>query len=768
MNDAHPAHELVARRISIQGVVQGVGFRPFVYQLAAQHHVRGWVLNGEAGVEIHAEGAAAALASFLTQLQATPPAAACIRQTNIRTVAPEGFADFQIRPSHRHQAPTTGIAPDLSICAECTRELSDPTDRRYHYPYLNCAHCGPRYSLIEGLPYDRARTTMQAWPLCQKCQQDYDNPGDRRHHAQPVACADCGPGYSLIEEDRCLDQSDRAIHRAAELLRQGKIVALKGLGGYHLACDACNSAAVTELRKRKFRKARPFALLACDLTEVRRYVMLTGLHEYWLQHVARPIVIAPARIELTAISPAISPDVSPGNGSLGVMLPSSPLHLLLFAAGAPSPLVLTSGNRASEPIPFRDDDAIDQLEGLADALLIGQRPIARRVDDSVITVRGNRPLMIRRGRGFAPAAVCQLPATQPILALGSDLKNAIALVVDGQVLVSQHLGDLDDLETERSFVETVHDLLDMYQVPREDLIVVHDLHPQFRSTHFAGRFPLAQRRGIQHHHAHLASVLAEHQLLDERVVGVAFDGMGYGTDGTIWGGEFFVGSVRQGFTRCGSLRPVRIPGGDAAAKFPAQAAAGFLAELDNLPEMQAAPFFFPQRYTDAVQLVKKNVRCYTSTSVGRLFDAVAALVGFVGEMSFEGQAAIWLENLARPATPQCPYPFPHLDPRPLLQALISDRIAGRPIAEMAAAFHAALALATVDQVRKFCVENKTKTVVFSGGVFQNELLLEAITEGLGLVPGIRLLMNQLVPANDGGICVGQAALVSASLPGSQH
>ena len=749
MPDSSRLDSAVARRISIRGVVQGVGFRPFVFRMARTHQITGWVLNGNDGVEILAEGRNTDVDAFLISLSSQPPAAAHISNVIVREAIPEGFSDFRILDSRRESNPTAPISPDLYLCDECLREMRDPADRRNHYPYINCTNCGPRYSIIKSLPYDRLSTTMSAWKMCPACQYEYDNPSDRRHHAQPIACQTCGPGYRLIQGDLTTDGNEQSIRRAAELLAAGNIVAVKGLGGYHLACDANNTTAIAALRQRKFRKERPFALLVRNLQEAHQYVVLSKSHELLLQSVARPIVLAPAKIDL--------PLVSPDNSMLGLMLPYAPIQYLLFDYGAPGPLVLTSANRSSEPIAYRDDDAIDRLTGIADALLIGDRPIARRVDDSVATVRNEKPFMIRRARGYSPGVVCDLPTANPILAVGSDLKNAVALVVRGQVFVSQHIGDLGDCETDESFRNTVHDLLAMYEIDSSELTIVHDYHPQFTSTKFALSLPARRHIAVQHHHAHIASVLTEQHLLNERVVGVAFDGTGLGTDGTIWGSEFFVGSVRDGFERCHSLRPARIPGSDAAARYPVQAAAGFLAELNDLPDLTKPPFHFPQRFTNATKFVEKNVRCFVSTSMGRLFDTVAALAGFLREMTFEGQAAIWLEHQAEKSPPQAPYDFPDLDYRPLLTAVISDRLAGRSISEIASAFHASVVTATVQKILQLSRDNDSHTVVMSGGVFQNELLLNSILHEFDCHPEIRVLINEQVPTNDGGICVGQAA-----------
>ncbi|HEX4145449.1 MAG TPA: carbamoyltransferase HypF [Pirellulales bacterium] len=758
-----PIEPRIARRVSIRGIVQGVGFRPFVYRAAVEHQVFGWVLNGDAGVEIHVEGAADAVEAFVDRLRQGTPPAAKVAEFEVRAAQPEGLSDFCIRASRHETAPTVRMSPDLALCADCRHELRDPANRRFGYPYINCTNCGPRYSIIQRLPYDRAGTTMAAWAMCDRCRREYADPLDRRYHAQPIACADCGPGYRLIYGDEHVDSSQRAICRAVGLLSDGKIVAIKGIGGYHLACDATNRSAVAALRTRKFRKEKPFAVMAATLDDARGLVELSAAHEALLLEVTRPIVLAPARREL--------PDVAPDNASLGVMLPYTPLHELLFGAGVPRLLVLTSANRSSEPIAYRDDDALSQLSGIADAFLIGERPIARRVDDSVVAVRKGRPMMMRRSRGYAPAAVCRLPAGPPILAVGADFKNAVALVVDGQALVSQHIGDLDDYASYVAFEETVRNLLAMYDVEPTALTVAHDLHPQFRSTRFAASLPAARHVAVQHHHAHIASVMAEHDLLDEPVVGVALDGTGYGIDGTIWGGEFLVGSVRAGFERRAWLRPVPMPGGDAAARFPLQAAAGFLANLagapgldalGDLPDMSQPPFSFSRRFFDALALARKNVRCFPSSSFGRLFDAVAALLGFTRPPTFEGQAAIWLEHQARQSQPQAPYPFPDLDHRPMMSAIVHDRRGGRAPVEIAAAFHATLAGAIVEKIGELCRQRQIGTAALSGGVFQNELLLTAILDSTGQLPGIRLLVNERVPVNDGGICLGQAAVATVA------
>ena len=752
--------------IRVRGVVQGVGFRPFVYRLALANTLCGWVLNGEEGVEIYLEGAEPRLEAFVHELRTQPPPAASIAQIEVHPAQPQGLHEFTIRESQRKDAPTVRISPDLPVCDECLKELFDPGDRRYHYPYINCTDCGPRYTVILALPYDRPKTTMKDWPLDDYCAREYRDPANRRFHAQPVACPACGPFYYFDGDDagftndiqkRSSAVSGEVIFRAVKLLKEGSILAIKGLGGYHLACDARNPAAVAALRERKYRKEKPFALMTKDIATARTLIELSPEAEKLLASTARPIVLAPARIELEG--------VAPDNTEFGVMLPYTPLHHLLFAASAPVALVMTSANRSSEPIAYEDGDALTSLFGIADAFLIGQRPIARRVDDSVARVGAFGPAVLRRSRGYAPGSVATLPIQRPLLAVGADLKNTVTLVVDGQAFVSQHIGDLDYYQAFRAFEETIRDLVSMYAVRWDDLLVAHDAHPQYASTTHALALPIPAKIAVQHHRAHIASVLAERGAWDDRVIGVSFDGTGYGDDGTIWGAEIFVGSVKAGFERVAHLRNALLPGGDAAAQFPVQAAAGFLGQIENLPDLTVEPFSFPNRYAQSLELVRKKVRSFVTTSAGRLFDTAAALLGFTREITFEGQAAMWLEQLALQASASEPYPFPfageELDFRPLLLALAEDRKRGRDIREIARAFQSGVAYGLCECIRAMAAANGIDTVVLSGGVFQNELLLHDLKQLLEPL-SLNLWTNHAVPTNDGGISLGQAAIAAFS------
>jgi hydrogenase maturation protein HypF len=761
--------------IRVRGVVQGVGFRPFVYRLARANTLAGWVLNGEEGVEIYLEGSGPGLQAFVQGLKTKQPPAATIAQIEVRQASPLGLNDFTIRESQHRERPTTSISPDLTVCDACLKELFNPEDPRYWYPYINCTNCGPRYSVVLSLPYDRPNTTMQRWPLDGYCEAEYLDPGNRRFHAQPVACHVCGPAYYLQchflrSGDEAARGSEQSIRDAVKLLNSGRILAVKGLGGYFLACDAANAVTVAALRERKFRKEKPFALMARDLEVARDLVELSPEAERLLTSTARPIVLAPAKAEFFKVHPEksnfrVASEVAPDNSELGIMLPNTPLHHLLFAAGAPKALVMTSANRSSEPIAYEDDEAMERLSGIADAFLIGQRPIARRVDDSVARVGTFGPSILRRARGYAPSAVANIPSDRPILAVGADLKNAVTLVVDGQAFVSQHIGDLGDYQSLCAFQEVIQDLISMYEVRLEDLLVVCDAHPEYVSTTHALALGSQQQLTVQHHRAHIASVLAECGEWNTRVLGVSFDGTGYGDDGNIWGGEFFVGSVETGFERVAHLRSALLPGGDAAAQYPVQAASGFLVQLEDLPNLSHAPFNFSDCYRRATELIRKDVRTFITTSVGRLFDAASALLGFTREITFEGQAAMWLEQLARTASLTEAYSFPfsggELDFRPLLQVVIRDRLNGRNAAEIARAFQRGLAQGLRDAIVIICKAQNLSVVVLSGGVFQNELLLEDLKFLLEKEP-ITILTNHAVPPNEGGISLGQAAIAAFS------
>jgi hydrogenase maturation protein HypF len=744
--------EPVTILLRVRGVVQGVGFRPFIYRLSQRFELSGWVRNDAEGVLIEAAATPDVLEAFARAIAEEAPPAAQVESIEeiSRTPGAQG-GDFIIAESEKSQGITTLISPDLALCEDCLRELRDPEDRRYRYPFINCTNCGPRYSIIEALPYDRPLTTMKIFPMCASCAGEYGDPLDRRFHAQPTACPECGPTILYLDaHGNELSRGGAAVNFAARSLREGKILAIKGLGGYHLACDARNEEAVMALRERKFRKEKPFALMARSLEVLEDYVNLDDKARALLESVARPIVL------LSKGTQPLPDGLAPENAELGVMLSYTPLQFLLFDAGAPELLVMTSANRSSEPIAYRDEEALSRLAGLADAFLIGERPIERRVDDSVVALRGGEPVIFRRARGYAPAPVLSWARFKgSILGLGAGLKNAITLVTGGYAFVSQHLGDLDNLEAYEAFKETIADLTEMYDVDLTNTLVVHDLHPDYASSRYAGLLP-GPKLAVPHHQAHIASVLAERDMWDTNVVGFSFDGAGLGEDGTIWGGEVFHGSLGSGFKRVAHLRAAPLPGGDAAARIPAQAAVGFLSELDPsryeryLPE---API------TVARSLIQSGLNVPLTSSMGRLFDTVSALTGFHRKMSFEGQAAMRLEALARTAGPQSPYPFPFdgrtWDYRPLLEAVLEELDRGVEVATIARRFHEAVATGVVEAARFF----SCPVVVLSGGVWQNALLHHLEVEGLREA-GFSVWWNRQVPAGDGGISLGQVALAA--------
>ncbi len=747
------------RRLRVSGIVQGVGFRPFVYRLARARGLGGWVLNDADGVLVDVVGDGPDLDGFVDALRSECPAAARIEAVREleRAAATEAPA-FEIRESRHLPVPTTLISPDLAICDDCLHELFDPQDRHYRYPYINCTNCGPRYSVIQGLPYDRPRTTMRAYPMCEACGGEYHDPADRRFHAQPVACPSCGPGYRLLAADGTPEPAADPLAAAALKLSGGAILAIKGIGGYHLACDARDADAVVALRERKVRKEKPFALMARDVAALRAVAAPDAAELDALLSPARPIVLLPKQ------AGRLPEALAPGNADLGVMLPYAPLHHLLFDAGAPELLVMTSANRSSEPIAYRDEDALARLSGLADGFLVGERPIARRVDDSVVSVLGGTATILRRARGYAPAPVVSDPrfaGDRPILALGAGLKNSITLAAFGHAFVSQHLGDLDNLEAARAFEETVADLCGMYRLEPASARLVHDLHPDYRSSRFASELGVPAL-AVQHHRAHVASVLVERGAWQRQVVGLAFDGAGLGEDGTVWGGEAFAGTLEGGLTRVAHLRSAWLPGGDAAARRPAQAAAGFLLA----GQLQGWSGLLPERVVEvARRLVATRRHCLPTTSMGRLFDAAAALLGFDRVMTFEGQAATWLEALARDASAAAGegYPLPFdgesWDYRPLLDGLIADVRRGTDPARCARRVHLGIAAGVVEGAAGLALATGADAVALSGGVWQNRLLHALTVDGLRQ-RGLEAWWNLAVPPGDGGISLGQAALAA--------
>jgi hydrogenase maturation protein HypF len=743
--------------------VQGVGFRPFVYRLAGELALAGWVRNDERGVELEVEGEAAAVQAFLARLPAEAPPLAVVEHVRSQPSEPVGETAFVIAPSAAAGEADALVTPDAATCEACLAELFDPGDRRFRYPFVNCTNCGPRFTIVRGVPYDRRLTTMAAFSMCAQCASEYEDPRDRRFHAQPNACAACGPRARLAGVG---SQARDPVAGAARLLAEGAVLAVKGLGGYHLACRADDEAAVATLRARKRREQRPFALMARDLQAARRLAFVEGLQATLLTGPDRPIVLVPRRP-----SAAVCPSVAPGAPELGLMLPYTPLHHLLLAdlhALGGEALVMTSGNVSDEPIAYEDDDAVVRLAKIADGLLTHDRPIHMRTDDSVLrTVLAGgrrRALPLRRSRGHVPSSL-RLPvaASRSLLACGAELKSTFCLARGERAWVSHHIGDLRNWETLRSFREGVAHFQGLFALTPE--LVAHDLHPEYLSSAYALERPEVELLGVQHHHAHLAAVLAEHGETGP-AVGAIYDGAGYGTDGTVWGGELLVGDLRR-FERAGHLRPVALAGGDRAVHEPWRMACSWLAEAtgSSLPPIPAAleGRIDPRRWHAVAKIARRGVASPLTTSVGRLCDAVAALCGLRSEVSYEGQAAIELEAIAD-ARERCAYAMPYddgqIDPRPAVVGVMADLAAGAEPATVAARFHNALVTATADACLAIAADAGLDVVVLAGGVFQNRLLLEGVAAAVHDA-GLRVLTAERLPPNDGAISFGQAAIAAA-------
>ena len=747
-------------RLEIEGIVQGVGFRPFIYRLAGRHGVGGWVRNTPGGVLLEAEGMQVNVTAFLRDIDREAPPLAAISAIRTQKLAPVGERGFLILPSATGENQVQ-IAPDGDVCEECLRELFDPGNRRYRYPFINCTNCGPRFSIITAIPYDRPFTTMAPFSMCEACRAEYENPADRRFHAQPNACPDCGPRLRLADAQGrdVTAEGDASLRRAVDLLREGRILAVKGAGGFHLAVDPFNDGAVRELRLRKERDEKPFALMAPSLAEIERHAICHELEKRLLAGPERPIILLPKR-DGTPISDL----VAPANGYFGMMLPSTPLHHLLLR-DARTPLVMTSGNRSDEPILFRDGEAFEGLSGIADYFLTHDRDIRSRSDDSIIRVFQGNPLFLRRSRGYVPRAV-SLPAPQKsVLAVGGELKNAVCLTRGGKAFLSQHIGDLKNSATRSSLEETVTHLAKILEIA--PVAVAHDLHPDYVSTGFAGECAGMPRIPVQHHHAHMASCMAENRLEGD-VIGVIFDGTGFGLDGNVWGGEFLLGSYRS-FQRRGHFRYMPMPGGDAAAREPFRMAIAYLHDFygPGLFELGLPCFgeIAAREQKLFLTMLARGINSPLTSSCGRLFDAVAALVGVRARNAYEGQAAIELEALAERGASTWEYPraiFTEdgrcvVDFRLTIGAILRDIAAGEPVADMARRFHDTLAATVADVCGKISLESGVERVVLSGGSFQNKLLTERV-HNLLTAEGLQVFTHRLVPPNDGGLALGQAVV----------
>ena len=751
-------------RVRVAGVVQGVGFRPFVYTVAHRLGLGGVVSNDGRGVVIEAEGDDAALAALVEAVRTQAPPLARVEDVQVVTLAPTGETGFGISASGRSGVRTTLVAPDTATCADCLAEMADPADRRFGYAFTNCTNCGPRFTIVRELPYDRPGTTMSAFALCGPCRREYEDPFDRRFHAQPVCCPDCGPRLRLLDGTGAEMPGD-PVGRAAELLAAGAIVAVKGIGGYHLGVAASDEEAVRTLRTRKNREERPLAVMVSDLAAVRRLCEVDDVEQALLTDPARPIVLLERRADAF-----VAGSVAPGQRRLGVMLPYTPVHHLLTTA-YPEPLVLTSGNVSDEPIAYHDADALTRLTGLADAFLLHDRPIHTRVDDSVVRVARGAPLPIRRSRGFAPTPLTmpwEFP--RPLLACGPELKNTFCLARDRHAFVSHHIGDLENHETLVSFMEGVKHFQHMFSI--EPRVVAHDLHPEYLSTKHA--LDLAAETGVelvgvQHHHAHIAACLADNDRPGP-AIGVAFDGLGMGADGTLWGGEFLLADLAD-FVRSGYLAPVPMPGGVRAVREPWRMATAYLDALygtswpDTTPIKDLLARSSPH-LDRVVAAARAGLNAPVTSSAGRLFDAVAALAGVRDTVSYEGQAAIEFEQLADPGEAGryrariVEGAALVVQAADLVGAVLDDLAAAVSVPVVAARFHNGLAATVVEVCERIRRASGVGVVALSGGVFQNALLVQRCLTGLA-AEGFEVLTHRRVPPNDGGISLGQAAVCGA-------
>ncbi len=771
-------------RLTITGAVQGVGFRPFVYRLASELGLRGWVSNSPGGVLIEIEGAAPAKQEFLLRLDRERPPHSFLQTLEAVHLDETGYAGFEIRPSEEGGEKGALVLPDLATCPECLREILDPGDRRHRYPFTNCTHCGPRYSIIEALPYDRAQTSMRGFEMCPACRAEYENPANRRFHAQPNACPDCGPQLALWDaEGGCLERGNQALHEAARVLNSGRVLAVKGLGGFHLMVRADDEAAVARLRQRKGREQKPLALMVPTETTALALCDADPLELRLLRSAEAPIVLLRRkRPPASNAAVAVAPSVAPGNPCLGIMLPYTPLHhLLLREVGAA--VVATSGNLSDEPICIDEREAVRRLRHVADLYLVHDRPIVRHVDDSIVRLVMDREMVLRRARGYAPLPVRVAEPLPEVLAVGGHLKNTIAVGRGTQVFLSQHIGDLDTLAAREAFERVIRDLSRLYEMQPDR--VVADLHPDYVSTEYAKK---SGKRWVcvQHHCAHVLACMAENDV-SAPLLGVAWDGTGFGADGTIWGGEF-LRVTPQSVSRVGHLRTFRLPGGDQAVKEPRRSAVGLLHALRGEaffqdPTLAPLRSFKPAELKSLRTMLRRSVNSPITSSAGRLFDGVASLLALRHESGFEGQAAMDLEFALEPGDSEesypvriesvptnhgadeatlCPVhsdclaftvePVNHvLDWGPIIEAVLADLAAARPVWEISARFHNTLAAAIAAMARKI----GEARVVLSGGCFQNRQLLERTVQELRLA-GFNPYWHQRVPPNDGGLALGQA------------
>lgn len=751
--------EVKRAKVLVRGIVQGVGFRPFIHRLAQVYGLKGWVLNSTEGVVIEVEGEEGRIKGFISDISYKAPPLARIERVESNFLPPVGYQSFLIQESKENGDGFVLISPDICICEDCLSELFTPGDRRFNYPFINCTNCGPRFTIIKDIPYDRHKTTMEVFKMCPSCEEEYHNPADRRFHAQPNACPVCGPEIWLVRDGEIIARKEDAIRLTQRFLSQGEIVAIKGIGGFHLACDATNDTAVKRLRERKRRSNKPFAVMSADISKVKEYCYIVEGEEQLLLSPQRPIVLLRRKPD----SP-ISKEVAPNNNYLGVMLPYSPIHYLLFNQDfKPLALVMTSGNMSEEPICIDNDDALEKLSPLADAFLLHNRDIYIRCDDSVTRLFEGKEFIIRRSRGYAPLPIRLDFELEPILACGAHLKNTFCLTKGNYAFLSHHIGDLENEETLNSFEKGIEHFKRIFRVNPK--AVACDLHPDYLSTRYALETGL-KLIYVQHHHSHIASCMAENGI-KEKVIGVAFDGTGYGLDGEVWGGEFLVCDFAH-FERYAHLAYVPLPGGEVAIKKPYRMTLSYLYNfMSDYPYMNLIPH---KEVEVIIKQIERRINSPLTSSVGRLFDAVSSLLGVCHFNTFEGEAAISLEMIADEGVEE-DYPWRIvesspiiIDPSPLFRAMIQDIKRDIEVSIISAKFHNSVA----QMIKEVCSLIRKVTglnrVVLSGGVFQNVFLLKRALEKLRK-GGFEVFIHHLVPCNDGGISLGQALVANFKLKG---
>lgn len=759
--------DFIARRLKVNGIVQGVGFRPFVYQLASRYSLRGEVANTSSGVSIHIEGTKKDIKSFCDDLASKSPPLANITEITNHSEPIKNFKEFSIVQSIVHAACSTLISPDVSICDDCLRELFDSDDRRFKYPFINCTNCGPRYTIISDIPYDRPKTSMKHFKMCKMCQDEYDDPENRRFHAQPNACEECGPHVDLFDNKRKKIISQNPIEKAAQLLKHGYIVAIKGLGGFHLAVDAVNNDAVAMLRSRKHREEKPLAIMSCDIEHIRKYAYVQPEEEELLKSLHRPIVI----LKKKKPNP-LSKEVSPRNRYFGSMLPYTPLHYILLQHDFTA-LVMTSGNMSEEPICIDNKDAFERLSKIADYFLMHNRDIYLRSDDSIVKHTAGDTRFIRRSRGYIPVPVFLKKKVEQILACGGGLKSTVCLTKGNNAFISQHIGDIENQETYEFFQLTIKHMKQILDI--KPGIVAYDLHPDYFSTIYALEQQDVEKVPVQHHHAHIVSCMAENRL-DGPVIGLSFDGTGYGTDGSIWGGEILVVEDNE-FRRVAHLSYVPMPGGEAAIKEPWRMAASYLynafgEEFYSL-DLPVFKEIDEKKIRFIVEMISKRVNSPFTSSLGRLFDGIAAIVGIRNTVFFEGQAAMELEMLADEKAKGI-YNFEWASGeihkiflQPIISGIVNDMEMGVHPSTISGKFHNTVIVLFSELCEVIRKENSVSRVALSGGVFQNSIILSGLIKGLEQ-RGFQVITHTLVPANDGGISLGQAMIAAAACNGQDR